>query len=247
MAKVVICLPTLKRPYPQTVDSIRAEVPLLEAAGFEHGLAQEIGCPYISAARATMLRKALDAKADVIVFIDHDVSWEPGSLVKLVQTEGDVVAGTYRFKHADEAPPEYMAGLICDAAGRPHVRPDGCIKADKAPAGFLKITTACVEKFMTSYPELCYGPKYHQSVDLFNHGAHQGHWWGEDYAFCRRWIECGGEVWIVPDLNIAHHSEDKSYPGNFHQYMLRQPGGSESDNPVPPREALAAALAKRRA
>ena len=61
-------------------------------------MVHEVGSPYISAARATMLRKALDAKADVIVFIDHDLSWRPGDLLKLIETTGDVVGGTYRFK-----------------------------------------------------------------------------------------------------------------------------------------------------
>jgi hypothetical protein len=52
-------------------------------------------------------------------------------------------------------------------------------------------------------------------------------WWGEDYAFCRNWQELSGEVWIVPDLNLNHWSGDKVWKGNFHQYLLRQPGGSE--------------------
>jgi hypothetical protein len=36
-------------------------------------------------------------------------------------------------------------------------------------------------------------------------------------------------VWIIPDLNLDHHGADgKVYPGNFHRYLLRQPGGSEA-------------------
>ena len=44
------------------------------------------------------------------------------------------------------------------------------------------------------------------SVDLFNHGAHDGAWYGEDYAFSRNWLALGGDIWIVPDLNLTHHS-----------------------------------------
>ena len=78
MKKVVFCIPTLKRPFQQTLDSLKASVPLL--GNYDHGMVNEIGCPYISAARATMLRKAMDAKADIIIFIDHDVSWHPSDL-----------------------------------------------------------------------------------------------------------------------------------------------------------------------
>lgn len=222
MAKVVFCVPTVKRPYQQCLDSLEASLPLLDAAGIEHGMVNEVGNPYISAARATMLRKALDAKADIVVFIDHDLSWRPADMLKLIQTDGDVVGGTYRFK-ADEV--SYMGTIHSHPDGTPVVRADGAIKARLLPAGFLKVTTKAVDKFMTAYPELCYGEKYRMSVDLFNHGAHKGIWWGEDYAFCRRWEECGGEAWLVPDLQLDHHSVDCSYPGNFHMYLRQQPGG----------------------
>ena len=222
MPRVVFCVPTVKRPYQQCLDSLEASLPLLDAAGIEHGMVNEVGNPYISAARATMLRKALDAKADIVVFIDHDLSWRPADMLKLVQTEGDVVGGTYRFK-ADEV--SYMGTIHSTHGGTPVVRSDGAIKARLLPAGFLKVTTAAVDRFMTAYPDLCYGEKYRLSVDLFNHGAHKGVWWGEDYAFCRRWEEMGEDAWLVPDLQLDHHSVDRSYPGNFHMYMRQQPGG----------------------
>lgn len=220
--KVIFCIPTLKKPYQQTLDSLAASIPLIQAAGWEEGMVSEIGCPYISAARATMLRKALDAKADVIVFIDHDVSWKPQDLLTLIETKGDVVAGTYRFKKDEE---EYMGVVLSNNDGTPMVREDGALLAHSAPAGFLKITKEAVNKFMTSYPELIYGDKFYPYVDLFNHGAHKGTWYGEDYAFCRNWRDAGGQLVIVPDLDITHHTTEQAYPGNFHMFLRRQPGG----------------------
>lgn len=222
--KVVLCVPTLTRPYQQTLDAIAGSVAALDAAGYEHYMVSEIGCPYIGAARATMLRKALDIKADVIVFIDHDVSWKPADLVKLIETEGDVVAGLYRFKTPGEV--RYMGVLDDDRNGMPQVRADGAIKATLVPAGFLKVTRSAVNRFMTAYPELVYGEASSPSVDLFHHGAHKGAWWGEDYAFCRNWRAIDGEIWIVPDLDITHHTKEEAFPGNYHQFLMRQPGGS---------------------
>lgn len=220
--KVIFCIPTLKKPYQQTLDSLAASIPLIQAAGWEEGMVSEIGCPYISAARATMLRKALDAKADVIVFIDHDLSWKPQDLLTLIETKGDVVAGTYRFKR-DEV--EYMGAILANPDGTPMVREDGALLAHSAPAGFLKITKQAVNKFMTAYPELAYGDKFNPLIDLFNHGAHKGVWYGEDYAFCRNWRDAGGELVIVPDLDITHHTSENAYEGNFHTYLRQQPGG----------------------
>ena len=224
MKRVVFCIPTITRPYQVCLDSLKASIPLIQER-WDEGMVTEVGNPYISAARSYMLRKALDTKADVIVFIDHDLSWEPEDLLKLIETEGEVVSGIYRFKKDEE---EYM-GVIEDGKDfLPTVREDGCINATRIPAGFMKITKEGVNRFMTAYPDLCYGPKHNLSVDLFNHGAHKGAWWGEDYSFSRNWIDCGGELWIVPDLDLNHHTTEKEYKGNYHEFLLRQPGGSNA-------------------
>jgi hypothetical protein len=135
-----------------------------------------------------------------------------------------VVCGTYRFKREPE---EYMGVLETDENHRPICRKDGAISALWGPAGFLKVTVGAIDRFIEKYPELCFGPRYAPTVDLFNHGAHAGRWWGEDAGFHRRWREAGGEIWLVPDLTITHWDGDKPYPGNYHEFLLRQPGGSE--------------------
>lgn len=221
--KVIFCVPTITRPYQQFIDAMERSVQYLD--GIDHNIVFEIGNPYISQARSNLLRKAMDEEPDIVVFLDHDLSFEPDALRKLIDTEGDVVACTYRFKMDEE---KYMGTVQSDENNKPIVREDGCIKADWIPAGFMKITKEGVNKFMNTYPELCYGPKYRLFVDLFNHGAHNGLWYGEDYAFSRNWADCGGDIWLIPDMDIVHHGADgKEYLGNFHRYMLRQPGGSE--------------------
>jgi hypothetical protein len=224
--KVVFCIPTISKPYQVCLDSLEASVPVIRAAGWDEGAGDQIGCPYISAARSMMLRKALDAKATVIVFIDHDLSWEPQDLLRLIETEGDVVAGTYRFKGDPE---EYMGALIPNADETPIVRHDGCIKAHSIPAGFLKITREGVNRFMRAYPDLLYGEPAGPNVDLFNHGVIDGIWFGEDYAFAKRWREKCGDIWILPDINLTHHLGEQPFPGNFHEFLLRQPGGSKHE------------------
>jgi glycosyltransferase involved in cell wall biosynthesis len=114
--KVVLAVPTITRPFQQCIDSMEASIAAIKGAGWTLGVVTEISNPYISCARATMLRKAMDAKADVVVFIDHDLSWEPRALLQLIETPGDVIAGTYRFKRAEE---EYMGALLPDIHGRP--------------------------------------------------------------------------------------------------------------------------------
>lgn len=231
MKKVIWCTPSLCGPTAPYINSLEASVPVVRAAGWEEAYAQEIGNPYISAARMKMMRKAIDAKADVMVFIDYDLSWDPQDLLTLIETEGDVVSGTYRFKQDEES---YMGRVLVDENNLPVVRAsDGAIQTVLAPGGFLKVTTDAIRIFMKAYPELVCGDPLFPQVDLFNHGARDGVWWGEDYAFCDRWTKAGGKIWTPPNLNITHHSIDAktgeikgSFPGNLHEFLLKQPGGS---------------------
>lgn len=230
--KVAIATPTVTRPHPQYLEALRRSVPVLDAAGIEHCTVYEVGSPYISHARAKMLRKALDAKCTMVVFIDHDVEWEPEGLLKLIRTPGWVVAGTYRFKvppeeMANSAEPDpYMGRLMPTHDGRPWVREDGAIKAQWVPAGFLKVCPEAVDFLMRRHPELIFGQLYAPYFDLFNHGAHKGTWFGEDYMFSQRWVDAGKDLWIVPDLNLTHWAGDTPYPGNYHQWLSEQPGGA---------------------
>ncbi len=224
--KVVFATPSLSGPTAPYIAALEKSIPLIKAAGWEEEYVQEIGCPYISHARATMTRKALDAGADAVVYLDYDLSWEPKDLLTLLQVHGDVVAGTYRYKKDEE---EYMGGWLTRQDGRPLLRGDGCFRANRVPAGFLKVTRKAIRQIMRNHPELVYGDPEKPSVDLFQHGAHEGVWYGEDMAFSRRWIDAGGEIALIQNLNITHHAGDKAYPGNLHEFMGRQPKPKETN------------------
>lgn len=223
---VTFCTPSLSGPTAPYIEALEASVPLIQAAGWKESYAQEVGCPYISASRANMTRKALDAGATTIIYIDYDLTWDPKDLLTLLETEGDVVAGTYRYKEDEE---RYMGSLRCDEDGFPIIREsDGALQAGMAPAGFLKVTKNALIRFAKAYPELLYGDPFNYALDLFNHGAINGVWWGEDYAFCMRWLDKCGEIWTPPNLNLNHYSKERDilYRGNLHEFLLKQDGGS---------------------
>lgn len=221
--KIVFCTPTITRPFEPYLAALEGSIPALDAAGIEHSAVFRVGDVYISHSRSYMLWQAMKTDADAVVFIDHDLSWEPEDLVRLIQHPGDVAAGDYRYKMDEET---YMARLFTTDDGHPMVRADGTLRAHAVPAGFLKVTRAAVERFREAYPELLFGKD--EFIDLFNHGAYEGLWWGEDFAFSRRWRAMGGEIHLIPDLNITHHLPDKAFPGNLHEFLLRQPGGRKA-------------------
>lgn len=224
--RVAFAYPTRDRPTDAFLDALEASVPLLDASGYVHSAVAQVANPYISGARATMLRKAMLWGADVVVFLDDDVSWQPQDLVTLLKTPGDVVAGTYRFKVPGEE--VYMGEHDTDSQGRPIVREDGAIRMTFIPAGFLKVTKAAIERFMEAFPELVIDKDNNgfRSPDLFNHGAYQGVWFGEDYAASRRFREMGTDIWVIPTLQLDHHDHKGNvWKGCYHDYLRRLPGG----------------------
>jgi len=211
------------KPHSAFIDSLNATLPLLEKNGWEHQIAVEENCPYISAARSKLIRKALDTKPDAVVFLDYDVSWRPEDMLELLEADGDVVAGTYRFKTHDEV--KYMGALAVGPTGLPVRRStDGALKASKVPAGFLKVTVRGINAFAKLYPQLLFGPPMSPDLDMFNHGVIDGIWYGEDYAFSKRWTEAGGDIWLLPELHIDHNSPTDCYKGNFHEYLMNYTG-----------------------
>jgi hypothetical protein len=217
---VVICTPTRAKPRPEYFDSLAASVPLLDEAGWDHATVYEVGSPYISHARSKMLHKALKADATAVIFIDDDVSWQPDALVRLLEVKEPVVAGTYRFKREPE---DYMGAHITYEGGKPIAKmQDGqaLVEMFSIPAGFLRLTRDAVNTYMRAFPELVYGEPCSPFVDLFQHGAHEGVWWGEDYAYARRWREKCGQIWCLPDLQIDHHG-DICYPGNYDAHLRK--------------------------
>jgi hypothetical protein len=225
--KADFCVPVYPdEPYPQMMEALNAEIPFLEKGGWGSEVIYQKGLPYISASRALLLHSALKADATAIMFIDQDISWEPGSAVRLLETEGGFVCGAYRFKHDDE---HYMGGLREISNGVAARRDDGCLEAYMMPAGFMKVTREAINQMIKAHPELCCGEPCSPHFDLFSHGVIEGEWRGEDAAACIRWWQMGEKVWCLPDLNITHHSKDKDYPGNLAKFLKAIVGNPVTD------------------
>lgn len=205
--------------------------------GYEVTLLVHSRNPYIQAARNELVAEFLETEGDVLFFLDDDLSWEPSSVLCLLQMSDEVVAGTYRMKCEEE---RYCGVLFTDAEDKPIARKNGALAASQVATGFLRITRAALVNMILGHPEQRYteydekGEVKSVMTDLFPQGVYNGRWVGEDYAFCRLWKQLMGEIWLVPNLNITHwdRATGASYPGNFHEFLLKQPGGSNAPREV---------------
>jgi hypothetical protein len=92
---------------------------------------------------------------------------------------------------------------------------NGLIKLHDAGTGFMMISRAAILKMIKAYPEL----KYNNDVNI-NNADLKDHFYAlfdtmidpvdrrylsEDYTFCRRWQEIGGDVWLDPSISLNHY------------------------------------------
>jgi hypothetical protein len=186
----------------QTVDSLLAE----QLLGFSQGVhilpIWELGTALIGVARNKLAKRFLDIKeAASIVFVDSDISWKGGDLIRLARRDEDVVGGTYRAKIEREQ---------WHVFGKPEPQGD-LFKVDGLPGGFLKVSRRAFETIDAKPYQDNAGNLWR---DYFPTGFHDGRMYGEDYGFCRLWRETGGSVLLDPSIKLRHHGGQQVFTGD---------------------------------
>jgi len=188
------------------------------------------GDALITRARANLVTLFLDDPAAThLLFIDADIGFTPDQVFRLIESGADVVAGCYPIKRVnwDKAGRAMAAGRADLAASSLDYvleldNPDevkvvnGFTRVRYAGTGFLMIRRHVLEK-MCAHPE--YAPlKFHRehSRDALAGSPNRfalfecmidpatGTYLSEDFAFCKRWTDIGGEIWADLDSRLDH-------------------------------------------
>jgi len=199
---VYVGIPVLDgKPHYKTVDSLLAEQLHCSTQGVHLLVEWEVGCSLIGDARNRLAKRFLATKeAKEMVFVDADISWPPGSLLRLVKSRKDVIGGTYRAKQDDIR--FHVHGKV-EKVG-------GLYRVGGLPGGFIKISRRAFEKMR---PRGYLASDNTVTHDYFPMGFHRGTYYGEDYGFCRLWRQSGGEVFLDPSIRLRHHDSMSVYTG----------------------------------
>ncbi len=189
----------------------------------------QAGDALVTRARQTIICHFLDnPRATHLLFIDADIGFEPEQVVRLLEFSGDVTGAVYPVKNinwdmipaAVEARREPLESATLnyvvegEAGAKPAVR-EGFVKSRYVGTGFLLIRRAVLEAMIEQYPELRYTHE-HRGNDpliaspwrsaLFNCMIDQatGYYLSEDFSFCRRWTDMGGEIWVDYTSRLNH-------------------------------------------
>lgn len=219
MKKIYFAIPCYRGDWQiETVRSFMRSLPELMGSGHSYLVSDRVGSGLVHDVRNLLVAQFLASDCTDMVFIDDDVSWGNGDLVKLVSHPVDCVAGVYRHKtDKDETYP--LSWLPREELwADPET---GLLEVSAVPAGFLRLSRKCLEDMVSRYAHLEYrdseapdgkawGLFYPEIVDRASYG--------EDINFCRRYRAIGGRVWIDPEMSMQHVGR-KVYCGHVGNWL----------------------------
>ena len=91
---------------------------------------------------------------------------------------------------------------------------NGLVKLHDAGTGFMMIKREAILKMIKAYPELQYNNDVNVSTDLKDQfyalfdtmiDPIDKRYLSEDYTFCRRWQDIGGDIYLDPSISLNHY------------------------------------------
>ena len=212
--KLHVVIPAYDRAlHVETARSLLNEQALAQGAGLDFEVHFVPGCSLVTLARNQCVDGFLKGDADKLIFVDSDVSWEVGSIVRLAMHPVDFVGGAYRLKQSVEA---YPVGW----SNKPDLwAVDGLLEVDILPGGFMCLSRSVFAKLRDAMPERTYTHYDFEGFAYFDAPFMDGRLYGEDSAFCHYWRKAGGTVWLDPELSLVHHDHGQAYPGHIGNWL----------------------------
>lgn len=184
-----------------------------------HGYA---GITPISSARNYAMAEFLASDCDDLVYLDDDLAWEKGALLRLLSHPVDFVVGVYPYRVDPVSFPirwPTEGGEIWSDPETHLIEIAGC------GFGFARMTRTVVEQMVAAYSNLSYPEKGCPNdkawllfqLDVVIDGIK----YSEDMIFAKRWREIGGKVWCDPEILFIHIG-NKGFPGHFGNFLRQQ-------------------------
>jgi hypothetical protein len=158
--------------------------------------------------RNSLVAKMMASKINPthLIFIDVDISFDETSIIKLLLADKDIVGGLYPKK---TLPISYVVNGMNEAK-----RENSLLQVRHIGTGFMCIKKQVIEKMFKKYKKLKYktniglGEQYDEyTYALFDTciDTETNDYLSEDYTFCKRWVDMGGEIWAETSI-VLHHS-----------------------------------------
>ena len=225
MVATLVCGPT-----PAYLRSMLALQETLLIYGIPHAIEPLSGESDISLARNKLSDTFLRSDCTDLLQADNDVGFDAMDILALLHFEKDVIGANCPRKQIDwnlirEAvlldPSITAEKLALMGATWMSAMSSVCkeikitepLSVDSVASGFSLISRAAFDRVAPGRPRF-YVDEERKITDFWSSGVHNERWETEDYAFCRRFRELGGEIWICPWMTLRHEGLH-SFMGDF--------------------------------
>jgi len=173
-------------------------------------LAQPNTDPSVERARNILTANFLATDCTHILFIDADIIFTPEDVARISSHDEPIVGGLYPLKHPS---PEVQWCGNGKAPGEAAIRPDGLSLVKYIGTGFLCVRRDVFERMIAvDGPDIAYKqdfPPYRQEYAFWRQGVSQtcgqpSRFLTEDWMFCQRWNELGGEIYADSQVVLRH-------------------------------------------
>ena len=188
-----------------TVTSLLRFILLAQQAGLNWSLDTMVNESLVTRARNNLMAKMMtNTAATHFMFIDADIRFQPESILQMMACDKEVIGGLYPKK---ALPVNYVINL------KPETKIQGDIfTVDTTGTGFLLFKRSVYEKMIAQFPETKYvddvglGKQFEPMMySIFDCKIDaKGHYLSEDWLFCRRWQDMGGEIWVHSKVLLNH-------------------------------------------
>jgi len=207
-----------------TMTSLLRFILLAQQAGLNWSLDTMVNESLVTRARNNLMAKMMSNPAAThFMFIDADIRFQPESILQMMAYEKDVIGGLYPKK---ALPVNYVINL------KPETKIQGDIfTVDTMGTGFLMFKRNVYEKLIAAHPETKYvddvglGKQFEPMMySIFDCKIDEkGHYLSEDWLFCRRWQELGGEIWAHSKV-LLNHVGHYEYAGDLDKLKIAERG-----------------------
>jgi hypothetical protein len=188
-----------------TMTSLLRFILLAQQAGLNWSLDTMVNESLVTRARNNLMAKMMSNPAAThFMFIDADIRFQPESILQMMACDKEVIGGLYPKK---ALPVNYVINL------KPETKIQGDIfTVDTTGTGFLMFKRSVYEKMIAQFPETKYvddvglGKQFEPMMySIFDCKIDaRGHYLSEDWLFCRRWQDMGGEIWVHSKVLLNH-------------------------------------------
>lgn len=166
--------------------------------------------------------------ADYLLFIDADIQFRPEDIFAMMYFDKPLICAPYPKKHIswpmiisaidagikDIPTLEKLVGEYVFSTLDEQTKVDNVVRVSESGTGLMLIKREVLEKMMESFPENYYYSDHSADVfagrekkmfAFFRTTIKDNRYLSEDYYFCHKWREIGGDVWLFPWALTTHY------------------------------------------